>query len=37
MKGNPHAGLPLLNGGAMLGFFAALLPLYGVDPLLVAF
>jgi presenilin-like A22 family membrane protease len=33
MKGNPHAGLPLLNGGAIAGFFAALLPLYGVAPL----
>jgi len=33
MKGNPHAGLPLLNGGAILGFFAALLPLYGLAPL----
>ena len=33
MKGNPHAGLPLLNGGAIAGFFAALLPLYGFAPL----
>lgn len=33
MKGNPHAGLPLLNGGAVLGFLAALLPLYGLAPL----
>lgn len=33
MKGDPHAGLPLLNGGALLGFFAALLPLYGLAPL----
>jgi presenilin-like A22 family membrane protease len=29
MKGNPHAGLPLLNGGAIVGFLAAALPLYG--------
>lgn len=33
MKGNPHAGLPLLNGGAILGFLLAMLPLYGVAPL----
>lgn len=33
MKGRPHAGLPLLNGGAILGFLLALLPLYGVAPL----
>jgi presenilin-like A22 family membrane protease len=33
MKGRPHAGLPLLNGGAILGFFLALLPLYGLAPL----
>jgi presenilin-like A22 family membrane protease len=33
MKGNPHAGLPLLNGGAIAGFLLALLPLYGVAPL----
>lgn len=33
MKGRPHAGLPLLNGGAIAGFLLALLPLYGVGPL----
>ena len=33
LKGNPHAGLPLLNGGAILGFLLALLPLYGLAPL----
>ena len=33
MKGRPHAGLPLLNGGAIAGFLLALLPLYGVAPL----
>lgn len=37
MKGNPHAGLPLLNGGAIVGFFAALLPLYGIAPLVPGF
>lgn len=33
-KGKAHAGLPSLNGGAILGFFLALLPLYGVGPVL---
>jgi presenilin-like A22 family membrane protease len=33
MKGRPHAGLPLLNGGAITGFLVALLPLYGLAPL----
>jgi len=33
MKGRPHAGLPLLNGGAIVGFLVALLPLYGFAPL----
>ncbi|HVM45454.1 MAG TPA: presenilin family intramembrane aspartyl protease PSH [Candidatus Thermoplasmatota archaeon] len=33
MKGRPHAGLPLLNGGAITGFLLALLPLYGFAPL----
>lgn len=33
MKGRPHAGLPLLNGGAIAGFLLALVPLYGVAPL----
>jgi presenilin-like A22 family membrane protease len=35
-KGKAHAGLPSLNGGAILGFLAALLPLYGYAPLLPA-
>lgn len=34
-KGKAHAGLPSLNGGAILGFFAALLPLYGLAPVLL--
>ena len=33
MKGRAHAGLPLLNGGAIVGFLLALLPLYGFAPL----
>ena len=33
-KGKAHAGLPSLNGGAILGFLLALLPLYGTGPLL---
>lgn len=33
MKGRPHAGLPLLNGGAIVGFLLALVPLYGLAPL----
>ncbi|MEA3199083.1 MAG: hypothetical protein QOE90_511 [Thermoplasmata archaeon] len=33
LKGNPQAGLPLLNGGAILGFLLALLPLYGLGPI----
>jgi presenilin-like A22 family membrane protease len=32
-RGKAHAGLPSLNGGAIAGFFLALLPLYGVAPL----
>ncbi len=32
LQGKPQAGLPLLNGGAIVGFFAALLPLYGIAP-----
>jgi presenilin-like A22 family membrane protease len=32
LKGNPQAGLPLLNGGTILGFFIALIPLYGIAP-----
>ncbi|MGQ0536566.1 MAG: presenilin family intramembrane aspartyl protease, partial [Methanobacteriota archaeon] len=34
MRGKPQAGLPALNGGAIIGFFVALLPLYGIAPLL---
>ena len=37
LKGNPHAGLPLLNGGAIAGFLLALLPLYGLAPLTPTF
>jgi presenilin-like A22 family membrane protease len=37
LKGNPQAGLPLLNGGAILGFLVALLPIYGVAPLIPSF
>ena len=33
MKGNAHAGLPLLNAGAIAGFLLALLPLYGLAPI----
>lgn len=33
LRGNPQAGLPLLNGGAIVGFLAALLPLYGLAPI----
>jgi len=29
MKGNPQAGLPLLNGGAIAGFFLGVLAVYG--------
>ena len=29
MKGNPQAGLPLLNGGALVGFFLTVLLVYG--------
>lgn len=35
-KGKAHAGLPSLNGGAIAGFLLALLPLYGIGPLLPA-
>lgn len=35
-RGKAHAGLPSLNGGAALGFLLALLPLYGLAPLLPA-
>ncbi|TLZ55668.1 MAG: hypothetical protein E6K15_07380, partial [Methanobacteriota archaeon] len=29
LKGNPQAGLPLLNGGALLGFVLSSLLVYG--------
>ena len=29
LKGNPQAGLPLLNGGALLGFLLSSLLVYG--------
>ena len=28
LKGNPQAGLPLLNGGALIGFFLSTLLVY---------
>ena len=31
VKGNPHAGLPLLNGGAIGGFFISYLIVFGLD------
>jgi len=34
LRGNPQAGLPSLNGGAIIGFLAAVIPLYGIAPLL---
>lgn len=34
LKGRAHAGLPLLNGGAIVGFFVALIPLYGLGPII---
>lgn len=37
LKGSPHAGLPALNGGALLGFLIPLLWLYGWAPLVPAF
>ncbi len=33
LTGRPQAGLPTLNGGAILLFLVALLTLYGLDPL----
>src|SRR2546426_10798406 len=33
LKGNPQAGLPLLNGGALLGFLVTSLLVYGTVPL----
>ncbi len=33
LKGNAQAGLPLLNGGAILGFLVSVLPLYGLGPI----
>lgn len=37
LKGTAHAGLPALNGGALVFFLAATLWLYGVDPLIPVF
>jgi presenilin-like A22 family membrane protease len=37
LKGSPHAGLPALNGGALVGFLAPTVWLYGVGPLIPAF
>ncbi len=37
LKGSPHAGLPALNGGALVGFLIPLVWLYGVNPLIPAF
>lgn len=34
LKGTPHAGLPSLNGGALIGFLIPLLLLYGIDPII---
>ena len=31
IKGNPQAGLPLLNGGAIAGFFISYLLIFGLD------
>ncbi len=37
LKGTAHAGLPALNGGALLFFLATTLWLYGMDPLIPVF
>ena len=37
LRGKPQAGLPLLNGGAVVGFLLALVPLYGLAPLVPHF
>jgi presenilin-like A22 family membrane protease len=37
LEGSPHAGLPALNGGALLGFLGPVLWLYGVAPLVPQF
>ncbi len=37
LKGKPHAGLPALNGGALIGFLAPLLAYYGTSPLIPQF
>lgn len=37
LKGSPHAGLPALNGGALLGFLIPVLLLYGTAPLIPSF
>lgn len=37
LKGSPHAGLPALNGGALLGFLIPVLWLYGTAPFIPQF
>lgn len=37
LKGKPHAGLPALNGGALIGFLVPVLWLYGTAPLIPQF
>lgn len=37
LKGSPHAGLPALNGGALVGFLLPVLWLYGTAPLIPSF
>jgi presenilin-like A22 family membrane protease len=37
LKGNPHAGLPALNGGALIGFLIPVLWLFGTAPLIPQF
>lgn len=37
LKGKPHAGLPALNGGALVGFLIPVLWLYGTSPLIPHF
>jgi len=37
LKGSPHAGLPALNGGALIGFIVPLLWIYGTSPLVPQF
>ncbi len=37
LQGTPHAGLPSLNGGALVGFLIPLFLLYGIDPVIPVF